>query len=182
MPDGVSLRRFARLIGVVPSAVVKAKARGVFSAQSLSLDLKGRPFIANAELAIAEWEASGRQLRVRRAAGEAVAPDPVSESPAPRQMDPSLVDVTRNTMLERQRKLRIANDLAEGRLMERTVAKAEAFEFARLVKETFLNLSPRLAAQLAAERDPARVFTLLDAAIREALTVVADGLERMEAA
>jgi hypothetical protein len=80
-------------------------------------------------------------------------------------------------MFERARKLRLENDLREGQLLEVDRAAREAFEFARVVRESVLNVVPRLAAALAGESDKDRVFSLLDAELREALAATATVLE-----
>jgi hypothetical protein len=79
--------------------------------------------------------------------------------------------------MERFRKLRIENDLREGRVVDVRAAKREAFESARIIRESVLNLPARIAAELAAETDPAKVFARLDDALREALGDAADRLE-----
>ncbi len=182
---GISLRRFARLIGVVPSAIIKARARGVFTAAAVGLDAHGRPRVQNVERAIAEWEASGRKLRVRRRAAADEAPavvaDPVPHGRSAGPADVTLVDATRLAMLERARKLRIANDQAEGRLIELAAADRQAFAFARAIRENIQNVPARNAAELAAEPDAARVYSRLDAVLREALTATAEVMRREEA-
>jgi hypothetical protein len=89
----------------------------------------------------------------------------------------SLSEASRLATMERHRKLRIENDLSEGRVVDVKAAKREAFESARIIREILLNLPNRIAAELAAEIDPAKVFARLDEAIRQALGDVADRLE-----
>ena len=78
--------------------------------------------------------------------------------------------------LERGRKLRLENDLKDGRLVEVSQAAREAFEAARTIREAMLNIPARVSAELAAESDAARVYSKLDAALREALNSTADRL------
>lgn len=62
--DPRSLRTFARTrLGVSDQAVRKAMRRGVFSAAAIRRDAAGVPSVVNADLAVTEWCASGRQLR-----------------------------------------------------------------------------------------------------------------------
>jgi hypothetical protein len=89
----------------------------------------------------------------------------------------SLSEAARVATLERGRKLRMENDLREGRLVELRIVQREAFESARIIREALLNVPVRIAAELAAETDPARIFAILEDAIREALANTADRLE-----
>lgn len=61
-----------------------------------------------------------------------------------------------------------------GKLVDAAEVKAEAFRFARIVRDNLLNVADRLAAQIAAEQDPARVHELLDVEIRKALEGLAE--------
>ncbi len=197
-----SIRQLARLIGVSEKAVRKARAAGVFSDQAVGRDPAGAPVVRDLNLAVAEWERSGRRLRgtagrpprqvptptTARAVDEdlegeedpdllpALPPPGVEE---PEAMSPSLVRAQTTAMLERARKLRLENDLREGKLLDVAIAAKASFEFARVVRESILNLPARLSAQLAAEQDPARVFSMLDRALHEALEATAATLEGM---
>jgi hypothetical protein len=89
----------------------------------------------------------------------------------------SLSEASRMATMERHRRLKIDNDLRAGLTVDVRAAKREAFESARIIRETLLNLPARISAELAAETDPAKIFTRLDDAIREALGDAADRLE-----
>jgi hypothetical protein len=194
-----SLRQLARLIGVSEKAVRKAKAAGVFSPESMGREAGGAPVVLDLNLAVREWERSGRKLRGTR---RPVATEPsaqnsqltASDVPAlgddgaelddeadagelPVGLPASLVDAQRITMIERARKLRLENDLREGQLLELAAATREAFEFARVLRESVLNIPARLSAELAAEPDAGRVYLRLDGALREALEATATTLE-----
>lgn len=93
------------------------------------------------------------------------------------EVSPSLVAAQIEAVLERGRKLRMENDVREGLLLEAGPAGREAFEFARIVRETILNVVPRVAAELAAETDATRVHLLLERALREALASTAATLD-----
>ncbi len=200
-----SLRQLARLIGVNEKAVRKARAAGVFSDQAVGRDEVGNPVVRDVTLAVAEWERSGRRLRgsARRpptrpaaAVGRAVDEDLEGQEdadllpvlpplPTVEELDassPSLVRAQTTAMLERARKLRLENDQREGQLLDASKAAREAFEFARIVRESVLNLPARLSAQLAAEQDPAHVYSLLDRALREALEATAAAMDAEPAA
>lgn len=104
--------------------------------------------------------------------------DAADAAPLNSETSPTLVKAQTEAMLERGRKLRMENDLRQGTLLEADQAAREAFNFARTLRETFLNLPARIAPELAAESDAGRVFRRLDAAIREALEATVAVLER----
>jgi len=168
---GVSLRAFGREIGVSDTAIRKAiKAKRLN--KSLGADAKGRPCIADVELAKYEWSSSsqtgrglqpGSQPRMQ-ARGEVIPAD-------------TLIEAQRRATVERERKLRIENDVLEGRLVDRAQVDKVNFEAERVIRENMLNIPSRLAGELAAESDAARVQIRLDAAIRQALNLAADNLE-----
>lgn len=56
-----------------------------------------------------------------------------------------------------------------GKLVSADEVKAEAFAAARRTRDAMLNISSRIANQLAAERDPAKISARLDDEIRRAL-------------
>src|SRR5262245_29839774 len=159
MAEGMSLARFAKRLGVTPWAVGKAVASGRLS-QSVGRDGRGRPFIADVGIAEREW----RENRSR---------------PTPGRGDSKVVTLTAATlevMQERKRKLQLENAEREGQLIDRNTVVKEAFESERIIRETILNLPARIAGEIAAETEPARVFALLDKAFRNVLDEAADAL------
>ena len=78
---------------------------------------------------------------------------------------------------ERERKLKMENDVRAGLLVSVHDVAKEAFESERIIREGILNIPARLAAELAAERDAGQNFLPLDQALRAALTATADWLE-----
>lgn len=56
-----------------------------------------------------------------------------------------------------------------GKLVNADQVKADAFKAGRTVRDALLNISGRIAHQLASETDPARISARIDAEIREAL-------------
>lgn len=175
----------------------------MFSERAIGRDEGGAPIVRDVGLAVAEWERSGRQLRgtAGRPPRVVSAPALTEARPVPVEDDDdeelereleaaaaaasagegprpvALVDAQTTAMLERARKLRLENDEREGKLLDVSRAAREAFEFARVVRESVLNLPSRLSAQLAAEADQARVYTMLDQALHEALEATAAMLE-----
>jgi hypothetical protein len=197
-----SLRRLARLIGCDEKAVRKAEKAGVFGS-TLRRGDDGTVLFLDLDGAVDRWEKSGRRLRGSASSGRqepaAAAPAPVlappeatepagadvggdredddALPPLPPNAPFSLVDAQIATMRERQRKLRLENDVREGSLVEVERASREAFEFARALRENVLNVPARLAAELAAETDSTRVHLRLDGALREALEATATALD-----
>ena len=158
----MSIAAFARDRNVDEKAVRKAIASGRIPATCVGPSSTGRrQVITDVAAARAAWEANAAK----------VPPGPVD---AGRE---SLAEASRVATLERGRRLRMENDRREGMLVELAAARREAFDSARIIRETLLNLPARIAAELAGETDPGRVFQILDDAIREALHATADRLE-----
>jgi hypothetical protein len=88
----------------------------------------------------------------------------------------TLVAAQRSATLERSRKLKIENDRAEGTLVRVVDATREAFESGRTIRKALMNIPARISAELAAEPDAGRVYSKLEAALREALVTLADEL------
>jgi hypothetical protein len=161
-PVETSIAAFARDRNVDEKAVRKGIASGRISASCVGLSRSGRrQVITDVEGARRAWDENAAR------APQAPAVDGRG----------SLVEASRLATMERHRSLRIKNDLSEGAVVDVKAAKREAFESYRIIRETLLNLPVRLAAELAGETDPAKVFARLDDAIREALGDAADRLE-----
>lgn len=165
VPAPVSLRAFAKVLGVSHPAVRKAIAAGRLSTLVVGKNERGQPVILNVEAARMEWEANAS--RPTKPAGAPKASTAAS----------SLASVQRDIGLERKEKLRFENDLRRGRYVLLEDAKREAFEAERIIREGVLNIATRLAPELAAETDPHRVYALLDKELRAALGRIADDLE-----
>jgi acetylglutamate kinase len=159
----MSIAAFGRDRNVDEKAVRKAIASGRIPAACVGLSSTGRrQVIADVAAARLAWDANAAKL---------------PHAPAVDGDRQSLSEASRQATMERFRKLRIENDLREGRVVDVRAAKREAFESARIIRESVLNLPARIAAELAAETDPAKVFARLDDALREALGDAADRLE-----
>ncbi len=72
------------------------------------------------------------------------------------------------------RRVELATLEREGDVVRTDEVRAESFRVARLVRDNMLNITPRLEQSLAAETDPAKIRTMLDSEIRQALEVTAD--------
>ena len=168
---GLSLTGLSKLLGVSHVAVVKAVKRGRLS-KSIRFNSKGKPEVADVELAKQEWtQNSGRALLT--AGALAPVTPPVTAVPPGAA---SLADAQKMAVEERARKLRLENDARERMLVPAEKVRLEAFEGARIIRDSLLNLPDRLAGELAADTDPAVVWKKLDAAIRQALDSAAASL------
>lgn len=160
----MSLRALARAIGVDDKAIRNGIRSGRLT-RSIGRGPTGKPTVIDADLARLEWAENAGKLNPVRSAESAVI---VGVN--------TLNEAQRGAALERGRKLRIENDLREGRVLDVAAVSREAFESARIIREAILNIPARLSAELAAETDPGRLYVKLDAALREALTSTADRL------
>ena len=88
----------------------------------------------------------------------------------------TLFEAQRLATLQRERKLRLENDVTEGRLIPLEVVTKEAFEAERTIRENILNIPARIAGELAALTDVGKVSVRLEAALRDALNSAADSL------
>jgi hypothetical protein len=178
----LSLSAFAKLEGVTQQAVSKQVSRGQRLRLSVGRDERGRPFIADLELAKKEWaENSSRPTkRARAVPAAAAAAAPAALVVAVESAEPSepatLIEAQFAVAVQRARQLKMANDIRQGQLIDANQAAKDAFESARVLREAVLNLPSRLAPELAAETDANCIFTRLDAELRQALELVSTEL------
>jgi hypothetical protein len=159
----MSIAAFARDRHVDEKAVRKAIASERIPPACLGTSSTGRrQVIVDVAGARAAWDANASRI---------------PNGPAVDGERQSLSEASRLATMERHRSLRITNDLREGRVVDVGAQKRAAFEDARIIRDGMLNIPHRIAAALAAETDPAKVFAMLDDAIRQALGDVADRLE-----
>jgi hypothetical protein len=142
-----SLRAFARRLGHDESAVRKAVRSGRL-AKSVGRDARGKPVIVDVALATKEWAENASKVT---------------------NGNGSLAEAQRLVALERQRALEIRNQQALGKLIPAAQAARDAFEAARVIRDNVLAVPARLAAELAAEPDPAKVHRRLEEELRRAL-------------
>lgn len=163
----ITTREFARLVGVPQPDVVKAMRSGRLH-KSVGRDGSGRCFIADSELAEKEWRERATPRK----------PAPASPGPRTKRPEPETkADADRLVAIERERKLRLENDTREGTLVEAVQVRRRSFEVARTIRDSLLNVPDRLASELAAEGDAAKVHARLDEEIRAALIALADTLD-----
>jgi phage terminase Nu1 subunit (DNA packaging protein) len=89
-----------------------------------------------------------------------------------------------NLTAERARLVGVQRELAElklaiasGKLIDRAAEDRRDFEIARTVRDSILNVPDRIASELAAESDAARVHERLTAELTKCLSSLADVLE-----
>jgi hypothetical protein len=155
---GLSVRAFARRLGVSHTAIQKGIASGRLR-ESIGGGKHGRPFIKDPELATKEWTAG------------ATKPGPVETPPGgqPEGAPATLTEAQRRVQIQREAQLALDNDQKRGRLVDAVEAKRDAFRAARAVRDSVLNVVDRVAADLAAEVDVDRVHRMLTAELRKAL-------------
>jgi len=195
MGEALTVRAFAKLIGVSHVAVLKAIERGRLR-HSVRVNSFGKPEVFDPELARREWaDNAGRVIKSALPAPTVSAPvtpvtPPVTTTQNPPQANQrqeyapqlpapespqgpieasSLADAQRLSALELARQRRLANQIREGQLIPADAVKKLQFEATRVLRENLLNIPARISGQLSAETDPGRVYLLLDAAIRVAL-------------
>lgn len=154
-PARVSVSALARSLGVSHTAVQKAVKSGRLR-ECLGRDRRG-VFVADVKLARKEWKAG------------ATKPGKAASS--------RLVDVQVKVATERARVLRLEADLKAGKLLDAEEVKRDVFEAARVTRDNVMNVPDRVAAELAAESDPARVHARLGDELEKALEAVGRILE-----
>ena len=92
---------------------------------------------------------------------------------------PTLLLRTRiKSEVERSRLLEIKAKVEAGKFVDADEVKAAAFNRARVVRDSLLNIPDRLAAVIAAEADATTIHALLSTEIRQALEELTGGPER----
>lgn len=172
----VSNREMARRLDVDEKAVRKGIASGRLR-ECLGADDRGRVIIIDADLAEQEWKRNAGKVG-KGADDGARTPQsaPSAETGGTVVEAGSLVEAQRHATNERARKLKMENDVREGRLADVNVVAREAFNAQRAIREAVLNIPARLSGELAAERDATKVHLKLEAALREALEAAATGI------
>lgn len=185
--EALSVRAFAKTLGVSHVAVLKAIERGRLRL-SVRVNPRGHAEIHNVELAKREWaDNAGKTPKVSTSAAPSVAPaaavtGPVTTVTSLPPIDDGLLPIgegrlTADTLAEAQmlaalelaRQRRLANQLREEQLVPAAAVKKLRFEAERALRENLLNIPARISGSLAAESDVSKVYLLLDEAIREAL-------------
>lgn len=169
-PTRVSIRAFAKSVGVSHPAIRKAIAAGRLRF-GVGRDARG-PYISDEFVARKEWDAAHAKP------GNGAAPVAGAKGARVRRAATSLVEAKLRVDNARATGLELANRRRRGELLEAAVVEREQFEIARVVRDGVLNVADRVSAELAAEKDPKRVHAMLVAELRQALGAIAEVLER----
>jgi phage terminase Nu1 subunit (DNA packaging protein) len=153
----LSVRAFAKRVPVAHRAVQDGIASGRLD-KSIGRDEKGRPFIADEDLALQEWTENA----ARPAKGGGGAQETLSEA-------------QRQVALERAKSLRLSNRQKSGQLIRVEVAQRQGFECARTIRDSILNVPDRVAGELGLD---ARKRARLEEELHRALAAAAEILSR----
>jgi hypothetical protein len=169
MAKPVSLRQFAKLIGASHTAVNKAVKNG-----RLTLTPDGK---IDPDTAREQWDAGADGSKRRDK------PEPAPEQPSPVSRTPTAATAYATARAIREeynaRNARLEYEQKAGKLVAADKVRLESFQAARLTRDTILNVPNKIAHELAAETDPAKVHVLLTKALNVALEeLAAEGRRR----
>jgi hypothetical protein len=173
-------------VGVSHPAVVKAIKAGRL-AKSIGRTSEGKPFISDIEAAKWEWKAGASRPNGKPASARvptAAAPTPPAPPPPPGDTPPldelgkpgTLTEAQLRVTYQREVKLQLENELRKGTLVDAIQARRDQYAIAKMVRDSLLNVPVRVAAELAAETDEAKVHARLEQEIRAALIGLAEAL------
>jgi len=162
------------MLGVDPKAVRKGIRNGRLR-ESLDRDKR----IRDVELARREWvEGAAKPPN-----GGGHEPKPTNGNGGAGQQlqlpeQRTLVEAQLRLSAQRTAALELDNQRRRGQLLDAAVVQRDQFEAARIVRDAVLGVPDRIAAELAGETDPRRVYELLADELKRALTSIATELER----
>jgi phage terminase Nu1 subunit (DNA packaging protein) len=168
LPENISVSAFARHIGVDEAAVRKAVKTGRLE-RSVSRKANGRTVIVSLAAAQAEWETNRDPAKGGKSA-------PGSET-ARRGDFPTTADVRRRLLTAQARKAESQARKMSGQLVPAAGVRRETFEVMRTIRDNLQNIPDRVAHELAAEIDPAKIHARLETEIRQALNASAEALD-----
>ena len=176
----VSQAEYARRRGVSRQYVGQMVAKGVIRLSGRKVDTD------QADTALAAFREPARPARraepriMAAPSARPVAGDDPEPSAPPRDGDlPTLLLKTRiKSEIERAKLLEIKARVEAGKYVDADDVRVAAFNKARVVRDSLLNIPERLAAVLAAESDERRVHQIMVAEIRSALEELTGGPER----
>lgn len=170
MAKPVSIRAFAKMQGVSHTAVAKAIKAG-----RISTTKEGK---IDPVLAAEQWEANTDASKKRDQLGPAAAEPEEAPSKGPRAS--TAYAVARAIREEYQaRTARLTFEAMAGQLVPADKVKLESFQTARLTRDSILNVPNKIAHELAAETDPAKIHVMLTKALNGALEeLAAEGRRR----
>jgi len=167
--ETITFAEYARRRGVSRARITQAVQKGLIS----TIDVDGKRRI-NPTVADAEWSKrsdamarKGFESRVAKEKKKTGDPEPPEEpsSVVPKYEDSRAIREAFNARIKR-----LEYEEKKKRLIDSEVVREEFNRISRRVKNSILNIPPKIATELAAEVDPHNVEVTLDAALREALT------------
>ena len=163
----VSQAEYARLRGVSRQYVGQMVAKGVIGLTGRKVDT------VQADAALA---AIREPVRPERRGAAPVADQEIPAPPRSAGDLPTLLLKTRiKSEVERAKLLEIRARVEAGKYVDADDVKVAAFNKARVVRDSLLNIPERLAAVLAAESDELRVHRIMVDEIRSALEALTGG-------
>lgn len=177
----LSVRAFAKEVGVSYTAIQKAIANGRLR-ECVTYDSKNRPKILLAK-GREEWgEVHKGKLGVEVGPGGAASDgNEEQEDRADALKEKIGTSYAKSRAVRENYQANIAKLTYEekaGKLVKVDDVSREAFEIARTVRNSVLNIPNRLSALLANESDPNRVFEILTKELNHALEDLSDAIRR----
>lgn len=179
-PDLISQAELARRLGVSRQYVGRLVKQG-------KLELVGRKLDAEASMAVLEGLADPARPRKTNLAASPPAREVVAEQSEPaddpegaiikgEKRAPTFAEAKTMKEVYLAKMARLKYEEEAGRFLEKSEVERRAQEVGMVVRQNLLSLPSRLMDQLAAESDPREINALLDAEVREVLTMLAEEL------
>jgi hypothetical protein len=160
----ISVSALARRLRVSRGAIQKGAKTGRFGA-AVTTTAAGHVLILDADLAVKLWAVNrSKATPLRRPSPVPVPPPELLDDADPE----TLAEAQRLLAIERTRALRIANELAERKTIDRAEAARQADGAGRIVRERVLNVPDRYSFELAG-MEPADLARRLEEVLREGL-------------
>lgn len=158
----VGVREFANILDLSQGAVAKAIHRGTISAKKVDGRWRIDPVKAKKE-----HEQNRDQIAAVKNPSGRKKPAEVVELPTYKGL--TLADAQRQEKVWNARIAQLKYEEQAGELTKADDIKKEAFETGRIVRDSIMQISPRMAHELAAETDPHKVEVMLTKEMNKAL-------------
>lgn len=158
------------MVGVSHTAIQKAISTGRIPKAALRFDAQKRAKIYDVELAKKSLIENTDPSR----GGQKKVPTPTPEEDVEfEEASKKQADTYNKSRAVKEiyaaRKAKLEYEVMAGQMVESYKVKVEAFNLARRVRDSILNIPSRMAAQLAAETDPHKVHVILEAELVRSL-------------
>jgi transcriptional regulator with XRE-family HTH domain len=179
-PDLISQAEFARRLGVSRQYIGRLVKKG-------KLELVGRKLDADASMAVLEGLADPARPRKTSLAASPPSREIVAEQPEPaddpegaiikgEKRAPTFAEAKTMKEVYLAKMARLKYQEEAGRFLEKAEVERRAQNVGMVVRQNLLSLPSRLMDQLAFESDPREINALLEAEVREVLTMLAEEL------